>query len=182
MLSKRISHLIRLFAIISLSYFVASCGQGDGPTPVPGEPCPVDGIVSFDSEYYTEGASSATISLLDTCIANMIVVVQVDNGSEFYSKALDAWVYRHGIQLEFTRPGKPTENGHIESFNGKLRDECLNVQLFFSLGDARNKLEQWRRIYNEIRPHRSLGGMPPSEYAVVVNEKQALPTPICSIA
>ena len=82
MLSKRFSHLVRFFAIISLSYFLASCGQGDGPTPVPGEPCPVDGVVSFDSEYYTEGANSATISLLDTCISNMTVDVQVDNGTE----------------------------------------------------------------------------------------------------
>ena len=56
--------------------------------------------------------------------------IQVDNGSEFYSKAMDSWAYRHGIQLEFIRPGKPTDNGYIESFNGKLRDECLNVNLF----------------------------------------------------
>lgn len=108
--------------------------------------------------------------------------IQVDNGSEFYSKALDAWAYRHGVQLEFIRPGKPTDNGHIESFNGKLRDECLNVHLFFNLVDARDKLEQWRRIYNEIRPHRSLGGMPPSEYAVAATEKRELPTPILSSA
>jgi putative transposase len=108
--------------------------------------------------------------------------IQVDNGSEFYSKALDAWSYRHGIQLEFIRPGRPTDNGHIESFNGKLRDECLNVNLFFSLGDARDKLEEWRKIYNEIRPHRSLGGMPPSEYAKAATQNQGAPTPTFSTA
>ena len=82
MLSKRYLHLIRLFAIISLSYFLAGCGDGDGPTPVPGEPCPVNGVVSFDAESYAESASSALISLTDTCIANRTVVVKVDNGTE----------------------------------------------------------------------------------------------------
>ena len=83
MLSKTFSHLIRLFAILSFSFFLASCGEGDGPTPVPDEPCPNDGVVSFDSEYYTQGASSATISLLDTCRANSPTVdVQVSNGTE----------------------------------------------------------------------------------------------------
>lgn len=108
--------------------------------------------------------------------------IQVDNGSEFYSRAMDAWAYRHGIQIEFIRPGKPTDNGHIESFNGKLRDECLNVNLFFSLSDAQNKLEQWRKNYNEIRPHSSLGGMPPSEYAKALTEKAERPTLILSTA
>jgi len=108
--------------------------------------------------------------------------IQVDNGSEFYSKAMDGWAYRHGIQIEFIRPGKPTDNGHIESFNGKLRDECLNLNLFFSLSDAQRTLEAWRRTYNEIRPHRSLGGIPPSEYAKAINENRGAPTPISSNA
>ena len=82
MLSKRYSHLFRLFAIVSLSYFLAACGDGDGPKPVPGEPCPVNGVVSFDSESYAESASSALISLTDTCIANKTVAIKVDNGSE----------------------------------------------------------------------------------------------------
>ena len=90
MLSKRYSHLIHLFAIISLSYFLAGCGDGDGPTPVPGEPCPVNGVVSFadansnaDGEKsYAESASSALISLTDTCIANITVAIEVDNGTD----------------------------------------------------------------------------------------------------
>jgi putative transposase len=108
--------------------------------------------------------------------------ILVDNGSEFYSKAMDGWAYRNGIQIEFIRPGKPTDNGHIESFNGNLRDECLNLNLFFSLSDAQRTLEAWRRTYNEIRPHRSLGGMPPNEYAKAINENQGAPTPISSNA
>lgn len=75
-----------------------------------------------------------------------LAAIQVNNGSEFYSRAMDAWAYRHGVQLEFIRPGRPVENSYIESFNGRLRDECLNVHLFFSVEDARQKLERWRRI------------------------------------
>ena len=82
MLSKRYSNLIRLFAIISLSYFLAGCGDGDGPTPVPGELCPVNGLVSFDAESYAASASSALISLTDTCIGNTTVVIQVNNGTD----------------------------------------------------------------------------------------------------
>ena len=66
--------------------------------------------------------------------------ITVDNGSEFASRVMDAWAYRHGIQLDFIRPGKPVENGFIESFNGRLRDECLNVEVFFTLEDVREKL------------------------------------------
>ena len=83
--------------------------------------------------------------------------ITVDNGSEFASRAMDAWAYGHGICLDFIRPGKPVENGYIESFNGRLRDECLNVSLFFSLEDARQKLEAWRQDYNLARPHSALG-------------------------
>jgi hypothetical protein len=91
--------------------------------------------------------------------------IRVDNGSEFYSKALDAWAYQQGVQLEFIRPGKPSENGHIEGFNGRLRDECLNTELFFSLADAKQKLEQWRQDYNQSRPHSALGDRTPEEFS-----------------
>lgn len=91
--------------------------------------------------------------------------ITVDNGSEFASRAMDAWAYGHGIRLDFIRPGKPVENGYIESFNGRLRDECLNVSLFFSLEDAREKLEQWRRDYNRARPHSALGDQTPEAFA-----------------
>ena len=91
--------------------------------------------------------------------------ITVDNGPEFAGKMLDAWAYANGIQLDFTRPGKPTDNGYIESFNGKLRDELLNTEIFFSLKEAREKLEQHRLIYNTERPHSALGYRPPAEYA-----------------
>ena len=84
--------------------------------------------------------------------------IRVDNGPEFISKALDRWAYENGVTLDFSRPGKPTDNAFVESFNGRLRDECLNTHWFLSLEDARAKIEAWRRDYNESRPHTSLGG------------------------
>jgi putative transposase len=93
------------------------------------------------------------------------VSITVDNGTEFQSKAMDVWAYQHGVQLDFIRPGRPTENGYIESFNGRLRDECLNVQVFFTVADARDKLEQWRLDYNRVRPHSALGDIAPEEFA-----------------
>ncbi|MFZ0432031.1 MAG: IS3 family transposase [Candidatus Acidiferrales bacterium] len=91
--------------------------------------------------------------------------IRVDNGPEFVSKVLDQWAYRNGVTLDFSRPGKPTDNAYVESFNGSLRDECLNVNWFLSLQDARGKIEAWRRHYNESRPHSALGDVPPSEFA-----------------
>jgi len=88
----------------------------------------------------------------------------VDNGTEFTSLALDTWAYERGITLDFTRPGKPTDNGHIESFNARLRDECLNVHQFQSLDHAKTIIEAWRHDYNEHRPHGSLGDLTPMEF------------------
>ena len=88
-----------------------------------------------------------------------------DNGSEFSSQVLDLWAYQNGVKIDFSRPGKPTDNGHIESFNGTFRDECLNTHGFTTLGDAREIIEAWRREYNESRPHRALGERTPYEFA-----------------
>ena len=93
------------------------------------------------------------------------VRIQVDNGSEFISKALDRWAYENGVTLDFSRPGKPTDNAFIESFNGSFRDECLNMHWFLSLDDAREKIEAWRIDYNEYRPHQSLADKTPKEFA-----------------
>ena len=90
--------------------------------------------------------------------------IQVDNGSEFISKALDKWAYENKVVLDFSRPGKPTDNAYIESFNGSFRDECLNIHWFLSLDDAREKIETWRRDYNEFRPHSALDNKTPEEY------------------
>jgi putative transposase len=89
----------------------------------------------------------------------------IDNGSEFTGKAMDQWAFDRGIKLDFIRPGKPNENAFIESFNGKFRNECLSEHWFVSLEDVRKTIEEWRIDYNEIRPHSSLGGLTPKEFA-----------------
>uniref|UniRef100_UPI0035AF51B4 integrase core domain-containing protein n=1 Tax=Rhodoblastus sp. TaxID=1962975 RepID=UPI0035AF51B4 len=77
------------------------------------------------------------------------------------SRDLDLWAYQRGVVLDFSRPGKPTDNAFIESFNGKFRAECLNAHWFMSLADAREKVEAWRRDYNELRSHSAIGNKPP---------------------
>ena len=101
------------------------------------------------------------------------LAITVDNGTEFTSKALDEWAWRQGVQLDFIRPGKPVENGMIESFNGRLRDECLNVHVFTSIEDARRKIHDWGNDYNEHRPHGSLGHLTPREF---IKQGQAKPS------
>jgi putative transposase len=91
--------------------------------------------------------------------------ITVDHGTEFTSKVLDEWCYHNGVRLDFIRPGKPVENGMIESFNGRLRDECLNAHEFASLDEVRTILGEWQDDYNHRRPHGSLGHLTPSEYA-----------------
>ena len=90
--------------------------------------------------------------------------ITVDNGTGFTSKALDEWAYKRGVKLDYTRPGKPTDNGLIESFNGRLRDEFLNANEFITMDDLRTKLGSWQEDYNHRRPHGSLGHLTPSEY------------------
>ena len=87
--------------------------------------------------------------------------IRVDQGSEFVSRDLDLWAYTRGVTLDFSRPGKPTDNAFIEAFNGRLRAECLNAHWFLTLADARKKLEDWRKDYNEVRPHGAIGNKPP---------------------
>jgi putative transposase len=93
--------------------------------------------------------------------------ITVDNGTEFASKAMDLWAYTNGVHLDFIRPGRPVENGYIESFNGRLRDECLNVEVFLTLVDARRKLGMWQHDYNHHRPHSALADRTPAEFAAV---------------
>ena len=90
-----------------------------------------------------------------------------DNGSEFVGKAMEAWSAQTGVKLDFIRPGKPVENGFVESFNGRLRDECLNVEVFFDITDARMKLAYWQADFNQSRPHSSLDDRTPAEFAAV---------------
>ncbi len=90
--------------------------------------------------------------------------IVLDNGPELTSRALDQWAYERGIRLRFIAPGKPVQNAFIESFNGRLRDECLNQHWFWNVADARQIVEAWRLDYNRVRPHSALGGLPPETY------------------
>ena len=88
-----------------------------------------------------------------------------DNGPEFAGQALDAWGHHRGLKLHFIAPGKPVQNAYVESFNGRLRDECLNEHWFTSLADARSSIERWRQDYNAVRSHSSLGDRTPAAFA-----------------
>lgn len=91
--------------------------------------------------------------------------IVADNGPEFAGRALDQWAHERGLKIDYIRPGKPVDNAFVESFNGRFRDECLNESWFRSLQEAQEAIEIWRRDYNEVRPHSSLGDRSPSEYA-----------------
>ena len=91
--------------------------------------------------------------------------IRVDNGPEFAGRLLDQWAYLNKVELDFSRPGKPTDNAFIEAFNSRLRQECLNASWFLSMPDARQQITEWRIDYNEERPHSALGNLTPSAYA-----------------
>jgi len=97
----------------------------------------------------------------------------VDNGSEFSGRLLDLWAYHCKTRIDFSRPGKPTDNCYVETFNGSLRDECLNVHWFDSIADAKAIIEAWRRDYNEIRPHMALNDAAPEAYARTLGAQNA---------
>jgi transposase InsO family protein len=106
--------------------------------------------------------------------------ITLDNGSEFAGRPMECWAIHTGVQLCFIRPGRPVENGFIESFNGRLRDECLNVEWFPTLADAREKLAQWLGHYNHRRPHSALDDRAPAVFASlhgVVPTRSALSDP-----
>jgi putative transposase len=120
-------------------------------------------------------SGQAVAELLEKWVAvnNSPVSIIVDHGTEFTSKALEAWVWERGVKLDFIHPGNPTENGYIESFNARLRDECLNVNQFLSLANAKQKIDNWRQDYNRHRPRGSLGRLTPVQY-VARYDKQAI--------
>ena len=93
------------------------------------------------------------------------IAVRTDNGPEFISCAFLAWTTLHDIRHILIQPGRPMQNGYSKSFNGKFREECLNEQWFQSLSKARDCIAEWRKDYNEVRPHSSLGRIPPSQFA-----------------
>jgi putative transposase len=111
-------------------------------------------------------SGNAVAAALDRAIAKhgKPRTITVDHGTEFTSRALDDWAYRRGVTMDFIRPGKSTQYGVTASFNGKLRDECLNTNQFLSIEDAKSKIEAWRVDYNLHPPHSSLGQLTPPEY------------------
>jgi putative transposase len=108
------------------------------------------------------------IKLIESCLPERI---QCDNGSEFISKEVDLWAFENKVTMDFSRPGKPTDNPYVESFNGKFRDECLSVNWFLSLEDAEEKIENYRWEYNHYRPHSSLNDLTPKEFIKLQQEK-----------
>lgn len=165
----------------------ASPRQTPAPVTRPGERWAMD----FVSDSTSDGHRFRILTLLDTftrrapgvvierSISGVRVVrfleqvaakigypksITVDNGPEFISNALDQWAHAHSVHLFFSRPGKPVDNAFIESFNGRLRDECLNTTWFYGLEQAREVIAEWLEDYNERRPHSSLAGLTPAEY------------------
>ena len=105
--------------------------------------------------------------------------IHCDNGSQFAGRSKDLWAYASSVVLEFSRPGKPTDNAYIESFNGRLRDECLNTHWFADLTDAKEKLQAWQNEYNGSRPHRSLNNLSPNDFADHgATKRQKVATPL----
>ena len=121
--------------------------------------------LAIDVDQGIKGEQVVAAMTRITSVRGAPKTIRVHSGREFISKALERWAYENGVTLDFSRPGKPTDNAFVESFNGRLRDECLNTHRFLSLADARAKIEAWRRDYNESRPHTALGWLTPNEYA-----------------
>ncbi len=147
--------------------------------------------MDFVSDALADGRRVRVLTILDTCTRECLGLVSgqrlqgkhvaaaltriglqrglpdritCDNGSEFTGRVMDRWAYRSGVKLDFTRPGKPTDNAHIEAFNGRLRQECLSQHWFLSLQDIQQTLDQWRQDYNNHRPHSALDNQTPAEY------------------
>jgi len=100
--------------------------------------------------------------------------IRVDNGPEFASRLLDQWAFLNKVELDFSRPGTPTDNAFIEAFNSRLRQECLNASWFLSMVDARQRITAWRDDYNRNRPHSSLGNLTPSDFAAQLEEARKI--------
>ena len=101
--------------------------------------------------------------------------IQVDNGPEFVCRAVRSWCEKQHVLLRYIEPGRPMQNGHIESFNGRLRDECLNANWFLNLASTRKHLESWRNDYNQVRPHSAIGYSTPNEFAALLAQRQPQP-------
>ncbi len=129
--------------------------------------CTREGLAS---EVDTSLGGERVVRVLERIVAERgkPLALRMDNGPEFISLAVDRWAHANGVALHFITPGKPQENGRMESYNGRMRDECLNENYFRDLGEVRRILENWRIDYNTVRPHSSLGNLTPEEYAILI--------------
>lgn len=135
-------------------------------------------VLNIIDEYSRECLATVTkrsikaYDVIETLAALFLVhgtpmFIRSDNGSEFIAKALRKWLNDLNVKTLFIEPGSPWENGYVESFNGKMRDELLDRELFYTLKEASTLIDMWRKEYNHIRPHRSLGGKPPVPLAIL---------------
>lgn len=126
----------------------------------------------LETETDTSLPGARVVEVLDRLVAERGApeVIVIDNGPEFAGQILDQWAYRQGLKLHFIAPGKPAQNGYVESFIGKLRDECLNGHWFTTLTNAQQIVEAWRDEYNRVRPHSALGYATPEEFARLLKE------------
>ena len=122
--------------------------------------------VALEAGYYLNGHSVVDTLNQIALERELPYAITVDHGTEFTSKALDEWCHMRGVKLDFIRPGKPTENEFVESFDGQQRAECLNANEFATLDKERAVLASWRHAYNHHRPHGSLGNLTPSEFVI----------------
>lgn len=170
-------------------------GEKPAPATVPNERWSMD----FTSDQLSNGRRFRTFNVVDDCtrealaihVARSIpgwlvvlvltqlvkmhgkpVVIVCDNGPEFIGRALEIWAEENGVTIHFIQPGKPVQNCYVESFNGRFRDECLNEHWFTSIEDAREIIEAWRKDYNEVREHGSLGGLTPAEFRRAVESPE----------
>jgi len=147
--------------------------------------------IDFVHDSTSDGRSFRVLTVIDTCTRECLTLeversisapqvtaaldrvfagrskpamITCDNGTEFTSHHFDAWAYRRGVAIDFIQPGRPVENAFIESFNGKLRDECLNTSWFTDVDEPRRGIQAWGLDYNEVRPHSRLGQLPPATY------------------
>ena len=128
--------------------------------------------VEITADHGIGGAYVVRVLDQAACFRGYPCAVRTDNGPEFTSRAFIAWTQQHGIEHLLIEPGKPMQNGFIESFNGKFRDECLNEHWFTSLAQARQVIADWRRDYNQVRPHSSCGRIPPAQFAANFRAQQ----------
>jgi putative transposase len=128
--------------------------------------------IALEAAWRFTGSDVAGILSEQMIVFGKPMAIRCDNGTEFTSQSMDLWAYQNGVVLDFSRPGKPTDNAFIESFNARFRAECLNQHWFTSLEDAQQAITAWRDYYNSIRPHSALGNLAPGVFAAITSQRR----------